>query len=131
MNPALWNLTCVALGAVILAIGQWQGARRAHRELRERAPRTPRALKLDRGMRAEHSNRRAIPVVTDATSALERDVIAALTQMGFARDESTECAQACAGSERSTLDSWVRAALKHTTALSSARAARKVREALS
>jgi hypothetical protein len=125
MNPALWNITCVALGAVILAIGQWQGARRA---LRERAPRTPR---IDRGVRAEHGNRRAIQVVTDATSALERDVIAALTQLGFARDESTECAQACAGSERSTLDSWVRAALKHTTALSSARAARKLREAVS
>lgn len=117
MNPALWNIACVALGAVILAIGQWQGARRARRELRERAPRQSRVLKLDRGMRAEHSNRQAIPVVAtpnDVTIALERTVISVLTQMGFSRDESTACARDCAGSERSTLESWTRAALKRT-----------------
>jgi len=111
MNAAIWNLACVALGAIILSIGQWQGARRTRRERAERAPRSP---KIDRGLRVEHSNRRAIPVITDATHALERDVIAALTQMGFGRDESAACARDCAGSERSTLETWTRAALKRT-----------------
>ena len=73
---------------------------------------------------AEHRQRQAIPVIapeappksdyfnSPATRALAIDVNRTLVASGFGKAEAAAAVADCAGSERSTLDSWLRAALK-------------------
>lgn len=77
----------------------------ARREPRESRPREN-VVALATAVRAAEGP------VTDAHKTLRRDVIAALVQSGFARVEATEAVDGCAGSAQSTIDSWLRAALK-------------------
>jgi RuvA, C-terminal domain len=49
---------------------------------------------------------------TIADARLRTDVISALTTCGYARTEALEAIDECSGSERATIESWTRAALR-------------------
>ncbi len=48
---------------------------------------------------------------TEATKAMARDVVAALTTAGYTKQAANEAVWSCPASSRATLESWVRAAL--------------------
>lgn len=77
-----------------------------------------------RGIRANRTTPRPLeprqhgaPARTlDPNLRLRDDVVAALAGAGYTRRQSELAADACAPSERSTIEAWTRAALKHATA---------------
>lgn len=47
-----------------------------------------------------------------ASNAMAKDVIAALAQAGYTKAVANEAVWSCLGSERATIESWTRAALR-------------------
>ena len=123
-------------GGVLVGGGMYVGAQivnvvspRAPRELRApRIAREPRERKsiAHSPESSEQRKRQSIPVIhaipgmpadskhvdTDATKALGNDVVKALTTAGYTKPEASMAVAACSGAERSTIDAWLRAALK-------------------
>lgn len=100
----------ILFGALLVSVGVLASALadriRGIRLVRERAPREPKVevAKLKGATPARF--------MTTATDALRRDVVLALTTMGYGKIEASEAVDACAGSECGTIESWTRAALK-------------------
>jgi hypothetical protein len=128
------DLFSALFGGVLVGGGMYVGAQIAN-VLAPRTPREPRAPRIQREPRstiahssASRERRQAIPIIpgmpsdaahvrtgnadTDATKALGNDVVKALTTSGYAKAEAAMAVAACSGSERSTIEAWLRAALK-------------------
>lgn len=134
------DLFSALFGGVLVGGGMYVGAQIAN-VLAPRTPREPRAQRLAKiaavqreprstiaHSSASRERRQAIPIIpgmpsdaahvrtgnadTDATKALGNDVVKALTTSGYAKAEAAMAVAACSGSERSTIEAWLRAALK-------------------
>lgn len=95
----LFGAALVVIGVLSSALADRIRGNRA-RERRELAQREPRV------------SDRAPANGTDASNAMAKDVIAALAQAGYTKAVAAEAVWSCSGSERSTLESWTRAALR-------------------
>lgn len=100
------NLASMALGALLVVIGVLSGA------LADRI----RGAKIER--RASRSRSPTDTWTTEAHERMRKDVIAALVKSGYPRSQSMDATNACQGAEQSTLDAWLRAALKKLHAAS-------------
>ena len=99
--PMLFGAALVALGVLVGAI-----ADRIRGNRRERAQRAPRLVgdgTATNPLRVES---------TSAHDAMAKDVIATIVAAGYPRKLAAEAVHACSGSQTSTIESWVRAALK-------------------
>ncbi len=120
-QPMLQNLAMLGIGAVLVCLGVVAGAVadriRGSRFTRERtstpaAPREVREVREPRPARAKTASDGATMATTDAHQAMARDVVSTMVNAGYGRPEAIAAAQACRGSECSTIESWVRAALR-------------------
>ena len=100
----------ILLGAALIFAGVLSGA------LADRI----RGVRLVRAPAEHRRALRADRVAPEATGpervrvSMAKEVTTALTQMGYAKEEATAAVNACTSSESSTLEAWIRAALKQT-----------------
>jgi len=102
----LANISLVLLGGALVGLGVIAGALadRIRNVRRSAAPREPRQP-------ARHTDN---AVVVSATALhLRTAVIKTLMTSGYARSEASAAVDACQPSERSTIESWTRAALRN------------------
>ena len=102
------DLVTLLIGAALVMIGVLTSAV-ADRVRRIKAPaRDRRAIDRDHAVASRTAN---VPR-TIADERLRADVIRALMTSGYQRTEALEAVDACAGSERATIESWTRAGLR-------------------
>jgi hypothetical protein len=105
----------ILLGAALVIAGALvAGLADRIRGARHRAPSEPRRS-TSRTDRAPEFKRPAAPEMTGperARANMAKEVTTALTQMGYDKAEATAAVNACTSSESSTLEAWIRAALK-------------------
>ncbi len=104
------DVVAMLLGAALVAVGVIASAV-ADRIRGLRVARDRRAT--DRGVHAPPPAARAAAAPrTIADERLRADVSKALTTAGYPRPDALAAVDACAGSERSSLEAWTRAALR-------------------
>jgi hypothetical protein len=110
----LAQLGLMCIGALMVAIGVLAAA--AADRIRGVTISAPKRKTTD-AVACERSPRSgADSSVTDAHKRLRADVIRALTQSGYSHAVAVEAVDDCKGSEQSSLESWIRAALKRAMA---------------
>jgi hypothetical protein len=125
------DLIHIMLGAALVSVGVLSAALadriRGIRFTRERPSRDRDREQHDREQRQNADNVRqlrsskrslqSVPTVptTSAHLAMARDVTAALIKSGYSKTEAAKAVAGCGGNECSTLESWIRAALKQCT----------------
>lgn len=111
------HILYLSIGAIFATFGVLAGALadrirhgRARRAARDNRPR-------------DHVAKLARDVITkeSATDRMRSDVVLTLTCSGYTKAEAGQAADACHGSERSTIEAWTRAALRRLAATLEAR----------
>ncbi len=111
MFDILLGASLVSIGVLASALADRIRGIRLVRERRDHSDRTPaREAKPERGI--PHRAATDAPRVTSAGDRLRNDVALALTTAGYAKADALDAVDACAGSERATLESWTRAAFR-------------------
>ena len=104
------NTASMLLGAALVVLGVLAGAMadrvRYGKTKRERAKTKP-----DEFWRGEAKTKAELPA-THAHERMAADVVAALVQSGYRKAEAVTATRECKGSEQSSLEAWMRAALK-------------------
>lgn len=113
------DLAHMMFGAILVWFGvvsgaladRIRGARALGKRRENEASHATVALAKARAVRTS----RDAPIVTSAQSAMAADVTLALVTMGYPKATAAEAVAACPSAETSTLESWIRAALKRCT----------------